>query len=646
MQATISPPVRMGYRPEIDGLRGVAVLAVIINHFNDKLLPGGYLGVDVFFVISGFVITASLAARNSTSFAELFQGFYARRVRRLLPALILFVLISGLFICFLMPDPGGTLAMGRRALFGVSNIQLYLESVQYFSESAKLNPYTHTWSLGVEEQFYLLFPFLVSLSGFARSSVRGPRNLAAIIGALSALSLGLFIYLYPRNQPAAYFLMPSRFWEMGVGCLLFLFWMKASQEKISRIPKIVAAGTVALLFATFLLPVEMAVVATVLAVLATTVMILSVREGTVTYRALAHPLLVKIGLISYSLYLWHWGVIAFSRLSIGISWRTIPFQVLLMAVLAFASYRYVESPLRKLRWSANNVSTIAMGIGVLIAAGLLLLTFRQVADQMYLGKFKSEDFRYVQDKMSCELMSLNGDRSQWRSCLERSGTGPHLFVLGDSHASNLVPSLQAVAPQLGFADLRYLTNAIPHPFHTKDTRPAADFWDQSREYRKFMDDLKSKDVVVFSRGASSDPEARRSLQQQLALLAADVPARGATLVLVDDIPRTCGEEDFRRSFLLTRGRGCRIPKDEAVSFRAPHTQLLKRFSQDKGEIVYLDPLPQLCEGSSCLPTLGGKILYVDTSPHFSQANPAPLAPFFRTQFTRLGLARSPSEELP
>jgi peptidoglycan/LPS O-acetylase OafA/YrhL len=158
MQATISPPVRMGYRPEIDGLRGVAVLAVIINHFNDKLLPGGYLGVDVFFVISGFVITASLAARNSTSFAELFQGFYARRVRRLLPALILFVLISGLFICFLMPDPGGTLAMGRRALFGVSNIQLYLESVQYFSESAKLNPYTHTWSLGVEEHFICCSP--------------------------------------------------------------------------------------------------------------------------------------------------------------------------------------------------------------------------------------------------------------------------------------------------------------------------------------------------------------------------------------------------------------------------------------------------------------------------------------------------------
>ena len=148
MQANFSPAVRMGYRPEIDGLRGVAVLAVIINHFNAQFLPGGYLGVDVFFVISGFVITASLASRSSSSFTEFFTSFYARRVKRLLPALVLFVLISGFFICFFMADPGRTLGLGRRALFGVSNIQLYLESVQYFSESAKLNPYTHTWSLG------------------------------------------------------------------------------------------------------------------------------------------------------------------------------------------------------------------------------------------------------------------------------------------------------------------------------------------------------------------------------------------------------------------------------------------------------------------------------------------------------------------
>ncbi|MEB3193648.1 MAG: acyltransferase family protein [Cyanobacteriota bacterium] len=642
----MSPAVRMGYRPEIDGLRGVAVLAVIINHFNDTILPGGYLGVDVFFVISGFVITASLAARNSSSFAELFLGFYARRVRRLLPALILFVLIAGVLVCFLMPDPGGVLGIGRRALFGISNIQLYRESIQYFSESAKLNPYTHTWSLGVEEQFYLLFPFLVAWSGFSRSSEQGPRRLAISLAVLSALSLALFIYLYPRNQSAAYFLMPSRFWEMGAGCLLFLFWMKAPQNTLSRIPRPVSAVTVVVLLTTFLLPLQWAVVATILAVLATTVMILSIRQGCVAYRVLAHPLLVKVGLISYSLYLWHWGVLAFSRLSIGISWWTIPFQVLLMAALAIASYRTVESPLRKLRWSPRDGWTIAIGISALIVAAALLLGFRLFSDRMYLGKFKGKDFEYVQARMSCELMNIKLDRSQWRSCLDRSGVGPHLFVLGDSHASNLVPSLQAVAPGLGFVDLRYLTNAMPHPFHTADTRSAANFWGQSKEYRQWIEGLNSQDVVVFTRGFSPDPQAQRSLRQQLTLLAAEVPARGATLVLVDDIPRTCDEEDFRRGFLLTGGKGCRISKQEALAHRAPYTQLLQQVSQGKKGIVVLDPLPELCEGNACYPTLRGKILYVDTSPHFSLSNPAPLAPFFRSQFSQRGLGRPSGEELP
>ena len=422
--------------------------------------------------------------------------------------------------------------------------------------------------------------------------------------------------------------------------------MKAPQNTLSRIPRPVSAVTVVVLLTTFLLPLQWAVVATILAVLATTVMILSIRQGCVAYRVLAHPLLVKVGLISYSLYLWHWGVLAFSRLSIGISWWTIPFQVLLMAALAIASYRTVESPLRKLRWSPRDGWTIAIGISALIVAAALLLGFRLFSDQMYLGKFKGKDFEYVQARMSCELMNIKLDRSQWRSCLDRSGVGPHLFVLGDSHASNLVPSLQAVAPGLGFVDLRYLTNAMPHPFHTADTRSAANFWGQSKEYRQWIEGLNSQDVVVFTRGFSPDPQAQRSLRQQLTLLAAEVPARGATLVLVDDIPRTCDEEDFRRGFLLTGGKGCRISKQEALAHRAPYTQLLQQVSQGKKGIVVLDPLPELCEGNACYPTLRGKILYVDTSPHFSLSNPAPLAPFFRSQFSQRGLGRPSGEELP
>ena len=169
------------YRPEIDGLRAVAILAVLLNHLGPAVLPGGYLGVDVFFVISGFVITASLASRPAASLSDLLLGFYARRIRRLLPALLLFVLVAATALCLVNPDPGLMLGVGWRSLFGVSNLILHKLAVEYFRPAIGLNPFAHTWSLGVEEQFYLLFPLLVWLSGFARFGRIGSRRLSWLL---------------------------------------------------------------------------------------------------------------------------------------------------------------------------------------------------------------------------------------------------------------------------------------------------------------------------------------------------------------------------------------------------------------------------------------------------------------------------------
>ena len=144
------------YRPEIDGLRAFAVIVVIINHFNKDILPGGYLGVDIFFVISGYVITSSLFGRPSKDFKDFISGFYERRIKRLVPALSVFVLITSIAICSFNTDPGQSLKTGIASLFGLSNIAIYVASIDYFAQSTELNVFTHTWSL----KFHSLGRFL------------------------------------------------------------------------------------------------------------------------------------------------------------------------------------------------------------------------------------------------------------------------------------------------------------------------------------------------------------------------------------------------------------------------------------------------------------------------------------------------------
>jgi peptidoglycan/LPS O-acetylase OafA/YrhL len=211
----ITPPAGSfqvsSYRPEIDGLRAIAVISVIVNHFNKALLPSGYLGVDIFFVISGYVITSSLSGRPHDSLLDVFLGFYSRRIKRLVPALLLCVVVTAVLISLFNPEPRNSLLTG--SLFGLSNLFLLQHATDYFDPSTELNAFTQTWSLGVEEQFYLIFPFLIWFTGFGRQAKSGFRNLAAFVAVLSVASLLAFIWLSETNEPVAYFSMPTRLWD-------------------------------------------------------------------------------------------------------------------------------------------------------------------------------------------------------------------------------------------------------------------------------------------------------------------------------------------------------------------------------------------------------------------------------------------------
>ena len=506
--------IKNSYRQEIDGLRAFAVVAVIINHFNKEILPNGYLGVDIFFVISGFVITSSLYKRPSKKFKDFISGFYERRIKRLAPALCVFVLIMSITICLFNPEPSTSLKTGATSLFGLSNLYLLRKSTYYFAESTQLNIFTHTWSLGVEEQFYILFPFLVWISGFGRQTKNGSRNLFFIVGGLAILSSIRFLYLYPINQSAAYFLMPTRFWEMASGCLLFLGIQKRKslEQFLEKIPPIFV---LALIVGIMYLPQSLATASTIAVVLLSAILLACLKKGKKSFTFFTHPKVVYVGLISYSLYLWHWGILSISRWTIGIHWWSVPFQVALIFGLACTSYKYIETPFRDGNWFDKRWKTFAIGGGVIVTlSGILITLDKPLKGKLYTGKKivsnTKKDWRnqirlgnssltgekcHAEKSYSSEQLNLLFNECKYPLTRTTNNQKTIAFV-GDSHTLALLNAEQ-ILTESGFRVIHYSHSGCPFPLPPYGIHP--------RECNKFLidaenkifQDLKSGDSIII-----------------------------------------------------------------------------------------------------------------------------------------------------
>ena len=494
--------IKSTYRPEIDGLRAFAVVAVIINHFNKEILPNGYLGVDIFFVISGFVITSSLYKKPSKNFKDFISGFYERRLKRLIPALSVFVLLTSITICLFQLNPELTLWTGLTSLFGLSNLYLLDKSTDYFAQSTELNVFTHTWSLGVEEQFYILFPFLIWFSGFGRQKKNGARNLFLIIFVLTIVSLIGFVYLYPINQSAAYFLMPTRFWEMALGCLLFIGVQRRNsiEKSLKKVPPLLALS---LMIGVMYLPVSLATVSTIAVVFLSALLIICLKKGTLAYKFFTNSKLVYVGLISYSLYLWHWGVLSISRWTIGIHWWSVPFQIVLMFGLAMISYKYIETPFRNKNRFGGKWKTIVIGgiVVVSVSAGLIAL-IEPLKGKLYTGK-KLEKIKIKRPS------KLFGDKcleniSKNTSCISIDNKSKQtLWMLGDSHATTLELAGEKVANTLGMNFKLYAASGTAFPPVRKYRKAVKKRHLQSFEDFKLVEiellkKLKFGDVILLS----------------------------------------------------------------------------------------------------------------------------------------------------
>jgi peptidoglycan/LPS O-acetylase OafA/YrhL len=369
----------MRYRPEVDGLRSVAVVPVILFHAGLSAIRGGFVGVDVFFVISGYLITSIIIDQHQRGTFSLLD-FYARRARRILPALFLVVLCMVPFAWLWMVP--GQLREASQSVVAVSvfasNVLFWLHS-GYFDRLAAERPLLHTWSLGVEEQFYLLFPVTFLLLWRF-----GKRWLGAVVVALAIVSLTLAEYWQPWDASAAFYLLPTRAWELAIGVLCALSQFKQGQlksELLSAVGLVLIATSVFVYDETVPFP----SLYTLVPVGGTALVILFAAQHTRTARLLSARPLVGIGLVSYSAYLWHQPLFALARIRSFEPPGTFVMLALsgLSVLLAYVSWRFVEQPIRHFRgWSPSRVLVVAAAVSAVFlgigAWGYLTDGFRTV----------------------------------------------------------------------------------------------------------------------------------------------------------------------------------------------------------------------------------------------------------------------------
>jgi peptidoglycan/LPS O-acetylase OafA/YrhL len=479
-----SPFPHLKYRPDIDGLRAVAVLAVVGYHAFPAIFPGGLIGVDVFFVISGFLITGIIVdgLDNGTfSFAE----FYRRRIRRIFPALAVVLaacLVAGWFL--LLPDEFARL--GKHAAAGagfVLNFVLWGEA-GYFDKAAVTKPLLHLWSLGVEEQFYIAWPLLLFATGRARLP------LIWLVGILLAVSFVISIMLGRSDAVMAFYSPVTRFWELMSGGLLALAVRRSPSGGTK--PNAAMAhlrsllGMVAIAIPVFLLddkstfPGWWALLPVVGAYL-----IISAGPDAWINRVLSWRGLVAIGLISYPLYLWHWPLLSFLTIAQSqtppVVWRIV--AVLVSVGLAWATYRFVEKPVRfgaarETKAYGSVAAIVALGaIGIFIDhqegftgraivaqnmathntttddTPLSRYLAKLAADPNYLQKLddqRSDKIRIPYCHMDASSATFADFRPTFDRCLAIDSSRKNVLVLGDSHAADVYTALVSAYPEINF----------------------------------------------------------------------------------------------------------------------------------------------------------------------------------------------------
>ena len=449
------------HRKDIDGLRAVAVLSVVAFHLGIPGFGGGYAGVDVFFVISGYLI-GGILSREIRDRTFRVTDFYARRAKRILPALGGVVLFSTIAALLLL-SPSELKMFSRNslaALASCSNV-LFWRKTGYFSPSADQNPMLMTWSLGVEEQFYFVFPVLMLLMRHLRS--RFQFNIILGIALASFMGAAVTMHYYPS---AVFFLLPSRVWELAAGVLLVIYegennerqWFK--RPGVANVFSCIGLSLIVLTVACYKNTTPFPGIAALPSVVGT-VLVIACSPG-IGNRLLMQRPLVQIGALSYSLYLWHWPLLSFARIvsDTALSRLALLAIGIVAGVAAYLSFRLIESPFRR---SQTPTPRLLRSYALFVIALSLPLVAMYVTNGVpirYPRALTVDDAVTSAITQPCIASYGVAHLDSASSCISAAST-PAIAILGDSHAHALAPGIRRLAADLGYGVFEQTKSSCP-----------------------------------------------------------------------------------------------------------------------------------------------------------------------------------------
>ncbi len=552
---------RSKFRLDIQGLRAVAVLVVIVNHLAPGTLTGGYVGVDVFFVVSGYLITSLLVAEATRTDRVSLPGFFARRARRILPAATVVTLATALASLVTLPllRTQTVLTDSVWATFFAANIRFGLVGTDYFAQGQPPSPLRHYWSLAVEEQFYLVWPALLALvlvviharAGRAGSPPVSFRRVAAgLIGLITLASLAWSAWATYHSPVTAYFSSFARAYELGVGAACALVatrvrWPRALREAAA----VLGLAGIALAVVAYSEQTDFPGTAALLPVVATALLILAGEGGgeTAGGRLLSTRPMVVVGDWSYSLYLWHWPLIVLLRSNFPDRFASLPFKaatLVVIVVVSWASFRWVETPFRSGRaWRRSSRALLIYPVSialvlVTVVASTQIVRFRlgewsdnpaisagdyadsKLGPDPYVALVRAsvlaaEQDRAVPSDLTPGLVDLRAQTASLGACDYRTGTTElcpigdpdaerSIVVLGDSHARALSPAVEEIGRREGYRVYVLVYSGCSANSLEQIDRATGRAWEPCQEFKQWaLDTIADLDpeLVVVSTSA-------------------------------------------------------------------------------------------------------------------------------------------------